>query len=290
MGPWRLYWQPQQFEATRLNPDDFGLANPFGKVIHNAAYDFSGEIGGSIPPLRDKLFFFGSVDPTNNMTYQIAPPTTGLFELGQLSGNTWVYNYAGKLTFKINDKNTIEGSVFGDPSYSNTFPWVRLNEGVKGIPNTTQFSKLTYGSRDVVRRAHSRPLGFSTSLSRGSTINSLRVGTTTRRLRSSTRLKLADCLARLVSLSRKAAVSSRTLATRATPLTLTRPRYLTLAGASIRSTSATLTSGAFMTAVALTAVPLFLLHSPTQRGIRCVLALLEVSVRGRTRSPIMNGT
>src|SRR5580700_1351237 len=151
-GAVAAYWQPQQFEATRLNPDDFGLANPFGKVIHNAAYDFSGEIGGSIPPLRDKLFFFGSVDPTNNMTYQIAPPTTGLFELGKLSGNTWVYNYAGKLTFKINDKNTIEGSVFGDPSYSNNFPWVRLNEGVVGIPNTTQFSKLTYGNRDVVAR------------------------------------------------------------------------------------------------------------------------------------------
>src|SRR5580704_16215080 len=151
-GAVAAYWQPQQFEATRLNPDDFGLANPFGKVIHNAAYDFSGEIGGSIPPLRDKLLFFGSVDPTNNMTYQIAPPTTGLFELGKLSGNTWVYNYAGKLTFKTNDKNTIEGSVFGDPSYSNNFPWVRLNEGVVGIPNTTQFSKLTYGNRDVVAR------------------------------------------------------------------------------------------------------------------------------------------
>jgi len=151
-GAVAAYWQPQEFEATRRNPDDFGLANPFGKVIHNAAYDFSGEIGGSIPPLRDKLFFFGSVDPTNNLTYQIAPPTTGLFDLGKLRGNTWVYNYAGKLTFKINDKNTIEGSVFGDPSYSNTFPWVRLNEGVVGIPNTTQFSKLTYGNRDVVAR------------------------------------------------------------------------------------------------------------------------------------------
>jgi hypothetical protein len=151
-GAVAAYWQPQEFEAKRVNPDDFDLANPFGKVNHVSAYDFSGEIGGSIPGLRDKLFFFGSVDPTNNLTYQIAPPTTGLFELGQLQGNTWVYNYAGKLTFKINDKNTLEGSVFGDPSYSNHFPWVRLNEGVVGIPNTTQFSKLTYGNRDVVAR------------------------------------------------------------------------------------------------------------------------------------------
>src|SRR3984957_496543 len=39
-GAVAAYWQPQEFEATRRNPDDFGLANPFGKVIHNAAYDF----------------------------------------------------------------------------------------------------------------------------------------------------------------------------------------------------------------------------------------------------------
>src|SRR5713226_2473782 len=63
------YWQPQQFEAQRLNPDDFGLANPFGKLIHNANADVSGEIGGSVPGLRNNLFFFGSFDPTLNYTY-----------------------------------------------------------------------------------------------------------------------------------------------------------------------------------------------------------------------------
>src|SRR5215469_984857 len=69
-GAFAAYGQPQQFEAKRVNPDDFNLANPFGKVNHVEAYDFSGEFGGSFPGLRDKLFFFGSVDPTNNLTFQ----------------------------------------------------------------------------------------------------------------------------------------------------------------------------------------------------------------------------
>jgi hypothetical protein len=146
------YWQPQQFEASRLNPDDFGLVNPFGKLVHNSNADVSGEVGGSVPGMRNNLFFFGSFDPTLNNTYQIADPREGLFALGELTGKTWVYNYAAKLTYKINDKHSIEGSVFGDPAHTNDFPWVTLVQGVTGIPNTTNYSKLTYGNRDTVAR------------------------------------------------------------------------------------------------------------------------------------------
>src|SRR5713226_5458024 len=58
------YWQPKQFEAQRLNPDSFGLVNPVGDVLHNANWDVSGEIGGSVPTMRNKLFFFGSFNPS----------------------------------------------------------------------------------------------------------------------------------------------------------------------------------------------------------------------------------
>src|SRR5579862_6191848 len=147
------FWQPKQFEATRLNADDFNLANPTGKVIHDAAWDVSGEFGGPVPLLgKDKLFFFGSFDPTKNQRYELAPPLTGNSAFGTIQGSQLFYNYAAKLTFKINDKNTIEGSVFGDPETSNFFPWQRLREGVAGIPNTTNFSKLDFGNRDVVAR------------------------------------------------------------------------------------------------------------------------------------------
>lgn len=145
-------YQPQQFEAKRLNPDAFALANPVGDVLHNASADVSFELGGPVPLLRDKLFFFGSFDPSETQTYQISPPGFGNFLLGQLDGRTLTYNYAGKLTYKFNDRNTLEGSVFGDPAHTNHFPWSRLTQGPDGIPNTTNFSKLTFGNRDVVAR------------------------------------------------------------------------------------------------------------------------------------------
>jgi hypothetical protein len=147
------YWQPKQLEATRLNADDFNLANPTGKIIHSAAWDVSGEFGGPVPFVgKDKLFFFGSFDPTKDQSYRLAPPLTGNSAFGTVQGAQLFYNYAAKLTFKINDKNTIEGSVFGDPETSNFFPWARLREGAAGIPNTTNFSKLDFGNRDVVAR------------------------------------------------------------------------------------------------------------------------------------------
>ena len=146
------YYQPNQFEATRLNPDSFGLVNPFGSLLHNATADLSGELGGPVPGLKDKLFFFGSIDPSESQTTQISPPNFGNFAFGALTGRDLAYNYAAKLTFKINDKNTLEGSVFGDPTHSNFFPWQRLTEGPDGIPNNSNFSKLKFGNRDVVAR------------------------------------------------------------------------------------------------------------------------------------------
>jgi hypothetical protein len=146
------YWQPNELEATRLNPDNFNLANPFGRLVHNSTADVSGELGGPVPGLKDKLFFFGSFDPTRLGSTQHAPPLDGIGALGNVTLKTWSYNYAGKLTFKLNDKNTIEGSVFGDPSNWNFAPWYLLIEAPNGFPNTTSFSKATFGNRDVVAR------------------------------------------------------------------------------------------------------------------------------------------
>jgi hypothetical protein len=147
------YAQPYQFEAQRLDVDSFNLANPFGRVIHDANFDASGEIGGPVPLVgKDKLFFFGSFDPSWVNVKGISPPLEGNSLLGPVQNREISYNYAAKLTWKLNDKNTIEGSVFGDPTYSNLAPWNRYDEGITGFPNTTNFSKLDFGNRDVVAR------------------------------------------------------------------------------------------------------------------------------------------
>jgi hypothetical protein len=152
-GALSAYGQPYAFEAQRSNVDDFNLANPFGKVIHNANFDVSGEAGGPVPMLgRGKLFFFASFNPSWVETKGISPPLAGNFALGALQGRKLTYNYAAKLTLKINDRNTLEGSVFGDPTYSNLFPWSRFTQGITGFPNITNFSKLDFANRAVVAR------------------------------------------------------------------------------------------------------------------------------------------
>ena len=153
------YFQPNQFEAKRSNVDDFNLANPFGDVLHKANFDVSGEIGGPVPFIgKNKLFFFGSFDPSRVDSTTLGPPLSGQFLFGDLTGRQLSYNYAAKLTFKLSDKHTLEGSVFGDPTFSNVFPWIRLTEGpgkgnpLGAFPNKTNFSKLEFANRDVVAR------------------------------------------------------------------------------------------------------------------------------------------
>src|SRR6202795_1581801 len=147
------YAQPYSFEAQRLNVDNLNLPNPFGGVIHDSNFDASGKIGGPIPLLgKDKLFFFGSIDPSWVTVRGISPPLEGNAAFGPVQNREISYNYAAKLTFKLNDKNTIEGSVFGDPTYSNLAPWVRYDQGITGFPNNTDNSKLQFANRDVVAR------------------------------------------------------------------------------------------------------------------------------------------
>jgi hypothetical protein len=139
------FFQPSAFEATRTNPDDpqFGVVNVTGKLVHNATYDASAELGGYIPKFRDKLFFYAAFNPTYNTQEGAYPTGSPLFGTQDPILRTYVYSYAAKLTFKINDNHQIESSVFGDPSHTNTAPFDRLT-----TYNTTANSKLRFGNRD----------------------------------------------------------------------------------------------------------------------------------------------
>ncbi len=141
------YIQPREFESTRLHPDDFGRVNLAGKTLNQENFDASAELGGYVPSMRDKLFFFGSVNPGYARDYALAPPSAGLFSRGEMNQRTNTLSYAGKLTYRINDKHTVEGSVWGDPAHTSTAALRTLN-----TDNTTSWSRLDYGTRSVVGR------------------------------------------------------------------------------------------------------------------------------------------
>lgn len=139
------YFQPQQFEATRTNPDDpqFGVVNLTGKLVHNESYDAAAEFGGYVPKFKDHLFFYTAINPTLNDQFAQYPVNSPLFGKGTQTLRTYTYSYDAKLTWKINDRNQIESSVFGDPSHTGNSPWVRLN-----THTDTANSVLKFGNRD----------------------------------------------------------------------------------------------------------------------------------------------
>jgi hypothetical protein len=141
------FLQPQSFEATHLNPDQFGLVNQLGSLVHLQGYDVSGELGGPVPGFKNRMFFFGSVDPSWQTRFVRAPQVDGLFAKGDLERKVTTYNYAAKLTLNLSNNHTLEGSVYGDPATTPLGPFRRTT-----MDNTTAFSKLDYGSRNTVVR------------------------------------------------------------------------------------------------------------------------------------------
>ena len=87
--------------------------------------------------------------PAINIDSNGNPAPSPLFTLynGQVDRTKTAYDYAGKLTFKINDRHTLESSVFGDPSHTNNVPWATLNATDKTVN-----SKWDYGTRNWVVR------------------------------------------------------------------------------------------------------------------------------------------
>jgi len=88
---------------------------PDGIPLGFSNEDYGADIGGFI--LKDSLWFFGAYDRvTNSLNRQVTiGPTTGDTANVKTSGNL----YSGKLTWHLNDSNTVIGTVFGDPTNDN---------------------------------------------------------------------------------------------------------------------------------------------------------------------------
>lgn len=157
------YLAPRSLVAGRSQPDDVRFANS-GILDNSANYDISGELGGYVPGFREHLFFFGAFNPTWNFVYATPPrfdldgpaggATPSPIGLFSVRGNnpfvmrTFVKSYAGKLTWKMNDRHALETSLFGDPSRNNQGP----ENLFLAVQNDGGFSKWDYGTRNWVVR------------------------------------------------------------------------------------------------------------------------------------------
>jgi hypothetical protein len=163
-GSFGGYLAPQQFEATRLFSDDYGVGginqrfNLQGKILHQSNYDADAQVGGYIPGFKEHLFFFGDFNPQWNTDHvqmaqfrnaaDLLGGNPSQPNLGNIDVAARVYSYAGKLTYKVNDHHQFEASIFGDPTYGETNP----NGGDLVTASKSTFDKLQYGTRNFVAR------------------------------------------------------------------------------------------------------------------------------------------
>jgi hypothetical protein len=141
------FFKARGMQVTPANADDFQTQTLFGRRLGTASYEGSAELGGYVPlpGLKKHLFYFGNFNPIFNNQYVAPAVGSGLFTIyhGEVNRRTNSYDYAGKLTFKINDRHTVESSVFGDPSHTNHVPWSTLNAS-----ETSVNSKWDFGTRN----------------------------------------------------------------------------------------------------------------------------------------------
>ncbi|AFL86525.1 outer membrane receptor protein [Terriglobus roseus DSM 18391] len=149
-GAVSAYFAPGVFYAPRYQFYNFGykLSAP-SQTLSSPAFDAAIEIGGYIPHLKDKLFFFGAFDPSLTRSMIQANPNAPAqsVALGAFATTASSMNYAGKLTYRINDRSTLELTAFGDPSRHNTVP----SSLSSANPNSTK-SSWNYGSQDELAR------------------------------------------------------------------------------------------------------------------------------------------
>jgi Carboxypeptidase regulatory-like domain/TonB-dependent Receptor Plug Domain len=147
-GALAAYFGPGSWYASRYQFYQFGyIQTTPGSTLSNPQYDASGELGGYIPHLQNRMFFFGAINPGLGQYINEANPKAGLFAHGPYAYSTTVFNWAAKLTYKMGESGQIEGSSFGDPSRHNQVPNTLSTNNAASV--TTAYN---YGSRDSVLR------------------------------------------------------------------------------------------------------------------------------------------
>ena len=107
------YFQPEQLEGTYETV--FSSSRPEAVNVTGSRLSDAGlEIGG--PIVRDRLFFFGAVDPQWDRRWYVAPQDFPLRSLGEVSRDRRIVPYSAKGTFQATPAHRFDLSVFGDPS------------------------------------------------------------------------------------------------------------------------------------------------------------------------------
>jgi hypothetical protein len=134
------YARPRRFESTYKKVHSIeGTVNTVASQLSDAG----ATVGG--PILRNRLFFFGAIDPQWQTNTFVAPEGFPLQNLGTADRDRRITNYAAKGTWQATPAHRFDASFFGDPATGATGPQrssALLNQ------TTSAYSSLEYGGHN----------------------------------------------------------------------------------------------------------------------------------------------
>jgi hypothetical protein len=152
-GAVAAYFGPGSWYASRNQPSDYGWQKTVQvRYLNNPQYDGSVEMGGPVPGLKNKMFFFGAFDPTLTQDLAVAPAGAPLYGYGPHAYSTTTLSWAAKLTYQPHENWQIEASTFGDPAHHNEIAGPTWSSGLAAASAPSVLARYNYGSRDSVAR------------------------------------------------------------------------------------------------------------------------------------------
>ena len=138
------YSQPDVLQgAFKQYQSSNGSVNTQATTVNDAG------IEGGLPILKNRLFFFGAIDPSWRVSTLTAPPDFPLASLGDVDRKRRTISYAAKVTSQLGDNHRVDASFFGDPSHGANGP---QRTSALLVGDTSSFSTLDFGGHQQVLR------------------------------------------------------------------------------------------------------------------------------------------
>jgi outer membrane receptor protein involved in Fe transport len=138
------YFQPAELEAAyKIFESPNGTVNTVGQGRTDTG------IEGGFPIIRNKLFFFGAINPAWEKRTFTAPEGFPLRSLGEVDRDRMLTSYSAKATYQFTPSHRFDASFFGDPAHGDMGP---QRTSALSVNDTSSFSEIDYGGHNQTVR------------------------------------------------------------------------------------------------------------------------------------------